>query len=125
MLKFTEVQDLLPKAFEPNVGFEGPFPLHYNAQFNRGVEAGWMAAVSRVLQMINEADMPEIIGTTKAAEICGIGTHAIIKAIKRGLLPATKLGGEGQRGVWAIFRSEAERYRDERRPVGRPPKEAE
>lgn len=62
----------------------------------------------------------QIIGTAEAAEICDIGIHGIIKAIKRGLLDAVKIGGKGQRGVHVMLRREARRYRDERRPVGRP-----
>ena len=66
----------------------------------------------------------EIIGTAEAAEICGdVGVHAIIKAIKRGLIVAVKIGGPGQRGVHAMLKSEAERYKRERRSVGRPKKE--
>lgn len=123
MIKFTEIQDLLDRAFEPGIGFEGPFPVPYSTSFANGVQAGWRAAIARALQMINDADEPEIIGTAEAAEICGIGAHGIIAAIKRGLLDAVKIGGGGQRGVHAMLKREAERYRDERRPVGRPTNE--
>ena len=62
----------------------------------------------------------EIIGTAEAAEICGLGVHGIIKAIKRGLLTAVKIGGPGRAGKHAMLKSEAERYKRERRKPGRP-----
>lgn len=49
---FTEIQDLLEQAFEPGVGFEGPFPIPYSSNFTQGVEAGWQAAILYILKMI-------------------------------------------------------------------------
>lgn len=49
---FKEIQDLLGQAFEPDVGFEGPFPVPYSTQFAQGVKAGWEAAISYILKMI-------------------------------------------------------------------------
>lgn len=60
-----------------------------------------------------------MLTTKEAAALVGIGQQAILKAIQRNVLAAVKFGS-GERAPWMIEAQEAERYKHERRPPGRP-----
>ena len=54
----------------------------------------------------------EIITVEEAAEILGITTSGVIKAIKRDVIQAKKFGAKN----WAVFKSSVIQYRDNRGP---------
>jgi excisionase family DNA binding protein len=66
--------------------------------------------------------MKGYLTTSEAADALGLTVIGVIAAIKRGDIKAEKVGHE-RRGQWLIPAAEVERYKDERRPQGRPAQE--
>jgi excisionase family DNA binding protein len=59
------------------------------------------------------------MSTVEAAKVLGVTPQAVGSAIRSGLLTGRKIGRD-----WFIPISDFQRYATEKRPVGRPPKNA-
>ena len=62
----------------------------------------------------------ELVGVTGAAEELNLSTNRVRQLIKKGRLPAQRIGRE-----YAITREDLEAFKLIDRPVGRPPKDPE
>ncbi len=51
----------------------------------------------------------EWVSATRAAELLGVGSRAVVQAIARGRLPATRIGRE-----WRLLSTDVENYRNAR-----------
>jgi len=62
----------------------------------------------------------KFLTSQQAAKALGLAHRTVLKYIERGKIKAHKFGRD-----WQIDAAEVERYRRERKPVGRPKKESE
>lgn len=65
-------------------------------------------------------ESPDFLTTQQAAEELGITRQGVLALVRRNLLTAIRLGQ-----VFAFKRAEIERYKQERKPRGRPRKSGE